>query len=217
MRSVMIVSTTKRSTARFRAPKVNSGWTYRHSSSTVPEAFDLAIGLGRVGSDDVVTNRQRVADLLKARSSRRVKRVAHRKGERVIREDGVDPVWQRADDMLKKIGCGGVCWSGRFRCGRPPHELKSSTAANSKSWRALRSAEQIFEIEMNELARMCFFVSFPVRPRGTRQPIQAVSLQDALDGAVPHVQDVCNPRRSVAAPATRVSGAEPPTDDRLGD
>ena len=113
-------------------------------------------------------------------------RVAHRKREGVIREDRLDAIRQCAQDVLEKAGGGGTRLLGVNGDHRFPTEVIDG--GKFKVIPGVSQGRQVFQVDVQELARSLFFVATGCGSRRPCQTIQTVPKKDALNRAMTEAQ-----------------------------
>jgi hypothetical protein len=162
------------------------------------EAFDLAVGLRRVRTEQVMGDAHRATGLLKARLAIGVLRMPHGEGKRVVGQDRFDRIRQSGRDLLQERRGGGT---GRF--GRDPDDGFPAEVVDRRELEVMRGVpqgRQVFEVDVNQLARPLFFVPPRLRPRRPRQLIH-VTCSSSTRCTVPWPMPECvaNPRRRSSA------------------
>jgi hypothetical protein len=160
------------------------------------EALDFAVGLGRIGSKQMMRNPQALTGLLKPCQAVGVKRVALREREGVVGQHGFNRVRQRRRDAFEERRGGDT---GLIR-GDPDHGFTTEVidGGKFKVITGISERRQIFEVDMKQFAGTLFFVPPGFRPRGSGQLIDAVRLQQALHGAISEAQLPRDPYRAAA-------------------
>ena len=120
------------------------------------EAFHLAVRLRRVGTQHVMANTEGGAGLLKAREPLVVERMAHREGERVVGEHRLDRIRKRRHDLFEKRRGRDTRGLGADRDDR--FAAKVIDGGKFEVISGISERRQIFEINVDELARSLFFV-----------------------------------------------------------
>jgi len=131
---------------------------------------------------------------------------------------------QRVDDVLEEGGGRGA--------GLVDLNPDDGLAAEVVDGRELEvmpgvtECRQVFQIDVDQLARATLFVPPTMRSRGTGELTKPVLLEHALDRAVTDVEQMCNPHRTIPTRAQRENlsrdccrefrrGAVRPPTDRL--
>jgi len=80
----------------------------------------------------------------------------------------------------------------------------------------ITQGRQVFEIDVDELTRPLFFEALGLHPRRSRQLIDPLRFQYALDGALPEPQCVANPGRTLSPSAQGQDARFEPTTNLRG-
>src|SRR5436190_10508704 len=150
------------------------------------KAFHLAVRLRGVGTQQVMANTKGGAGLLKTREPLVVERMAHREGKRVVGEHRFDRIRKSRHDLFEK------------RRGRETRGIRADRddgfaakvidGGKFEVISGISERRQIFEIDMDELARSLFFVPARRRAWRPRQLALTMPLQHPLHGAMADVQ-----------------------------
>ena len=134
------------------------------------ETLDFAVRLRRVRAEYMMPDIERRADLLEPRQPLRVERMAHRKGEGVIGQNGLDAVRECGDHVFEK---GGRRGASLVRPDR--HDGFSAEIVDGRELKVMPGVpqrRQVFEVEVEQLARPLFFIATRGRPCRSRQLIR---------------------------------------------